>query len=641
MSAKSGLVNKFTTIKVRIVVVPLLLLSLAIVALAAATVTYIRINMLREMEQSSFQLAEQLAERIADNSEALAVVEQTLEDKILSVGQMVITNKWSITSAYLTQMALDTKVDAIHWYNKDMEIVESAFREYLGWKAPPDHPVAQFATSGLHRLVEEIRKDTESDNFYKYGYVRGTEGEFVQVGVLANTVMELTQSFSPQTLVEEISSADHILYALVVDGDLNVTAHSDPERVGVQWSDEAGAAAIREGQRFAQESYHEPAGAAVYEVAVPWVEGDQTVGALILGFSMAGVEGALRQTFLGVVLIGGLAFVVLGGVLLRISLGIVDGLQASRAHLGKMAAGDFTQSVPSKYLERGDELGEMARAVHHTQTAVKNILESVAKAAQEIAGTSQDLSASTEETSASIEEVAGTSNEFASTVQQLTDNSQAMVREANQILDATSRGSTEVERAVASSEELREVIRQMAGTVESLGKQSQKIGEIVGVITEIAEQTNLLALNAAIEAARAGEHGLGFAVVADEVRKLAEQSAASTTSIINVVKSMQAETGRTIVGINHGVKRAEENTRIVQQTGSLMHEIIESINGIIAKIGEFSEGLGQINYGSHEIAATAEEQSASIDAIATSAQDLSVMSERLQELVAQFKLHAE
>ena len=182
------------------------------------------------------------------------------------------------------------------------------------------------------------------------------------------------------------------------------------------------------------------------------------------------------------------------------------------------------------------------------------------------------------------------------------------------------------------------MIRRMAGTVDSLGKQSQRIGEIVEVITDIAEQTNLLALNAAIEAARAGEHGLGFAVVADEVRKLAEQSANFTASIIEVIKDMQGETGRTIVGINHGVKRAEENTRIVQETGSLIHEIIDSINSIIAKIGEFSEGLGQINFGSHEIAATAEEQSASIDAIAASAQNLSNMAERLQELVSKFKL---
>lgn len=633
MSAKRGFFSRFNAIRVKLVVIPLVLLFFAIAALGVATFSLIRMGILWEMEQAAFELAEQVLGRVADNTQALAVVNQALEDKIMSVGSMVITNKWSITSAYLTQLALHSKVDAIYWYNKDMEITASAYREYLGWKAPADHPAAQFAKSGLPSLVEGVRKDSESDRFFIYGYVRGTEGEFVQVGIAADTVVALMEQFSQQKLMEELAQADRIVYAGVVDPGLIVTAHSDPALVGTQWMGEA---ALTE--RSAREAFYEPMGVEVYQVTMPVEVDGETVGSLILGLSMAGVETALRQAVLGVVLIGGAAFVVLGGILRQVSVGIVKGLAQNQAHLRQVASGDFTATVPEWLLKRTDELGDMARAVHYTQASIKKVLESLAQAAVEIARTSQELSANTEQTSASIEEVAGTSNEFASTVQQLTDSSQAMVREANQILDATSRGSAEVERAVASSEELREVIRRMAVTVDSLGKQSQRIGEIVEVITDIAEQTNLLALNAAIEAARAGEHGLGFAVVADEVRKLAEQAAASTASIIEVVQAMQAETGRTIVGINHGVKRAEENTRIVQQTGALMHDIIDAINGIIAKIGEFSEGLGQINYGSHEIAATAEEQSASIDAIASSAQDLSNMAERLQELVSQFKL---
>ena len=58
----------------------------------------------------------------------------------------------------------------------------------------------------------------------------------------------------------------------------------------------------------------------------------------------------------------------------------------------------------------------------------------------------------------------------------------------------------------------------------ALAEGADKIGDVVGLITNIAGQTNLLALNATIEAARAGDAGKGFAVVASEVKNLASQT---------------------------------------------------------------------------------------------------------------------
>ena len=51
-----------------------------------------------------------------------------------------------------------------------------------------------------------------------------------------------------------------------------------------------------------------------------------------------------------------------------------------------------------------------------------------------------------------------------------------------------------------------------------------------------------------------------------------------------------------------------------------------------------SEGIKEINFGSQELASTTEEQSASIETIVTSAQNLSDMAENLQSLVGKFKL---
>ena len=633
-----SLARKLNSVRFKLIVVPLLLLSLAIAALAVATFGLVRRNMILGMQQLGFELVEQAVLRIADNNEALAAVEDLLEEKLLTAARIAVSNPEAMTSENLTKMAGDVDVDAIHWYNADLEIVASAFDLYLGWVATPDHPVSRFASYNQSYLVEEIRKDTESDNYYKYAYMRGPQGELVQVGVLANTVQALTDRYSNQLLVEELASNEGVVFAALMDRERRVFAHSNHDRIGAVLTDEGSYAAAVRGENYASEYYYAAGDVTVYDVIVPVFLGGEHVGALNIGLSMADVQGSVRQILMRIVGIGAVSFVILGAVLLSISLGIVKSLDAAKSHLSLLADGDFSQEIPAKFLQRRDEFGEVAQAVEHTQTSMKNVLNELTKASLQIAGTSQQLSASTEETSASIEEVASTSNQFAATVEQMNTNSQVMVKSANQILDSTQSGSQGVADAIASTEELKEAMREIASTVEGLGRQSREIGEIVEVITGIADQTNLLALNAAIEAARAGEHGRGFAVVADEVRNLAEQSANSTTRIISLIQSIQAETERTIAGIEQGVERAEANARIVGQTGNLMQEIIDSVTGIITQIEEISRGILEINSGSHEMAATTEEQSASIDSIAASAQELSNMAEHLQNLVAQFKL---
>lgn len=81
--------------------------------------------------------------------------------------------------------------------------------------------------------------------------------------------------------------------------------------------------------------------------------------------------------------------------------------------------------------------------------------------------------------------------------------------------------------------------------LQKVGTISDEIVERSSEILRVLKALKMLSLNAAIEAARAGEHGRGFAVVADEVKRLADQTAASATSIGELMKDLEKAIGQT------------------------------------------------------------------------------------------------
>ena len=123
-----------------------------------------------------------------------------------------------------------------------------------------------------------------------------------------------------------------------------------------------------------------------------------------------------------------------------------------------------------------------------------------------------------------------------------------------------------------------EVVSQVVDTMDSINESRKKIVDIISVIDGIAFQTNILALNAAVEAARAGEQGRGFAVVAAEVRNLAQRSAAAAKEI------------KTLIG--DSVDKVEGGSKLVDEAGKTMEEIVTSVKRVTDIMGEITAATG-------------------------------------------------
>lgn len=509
-----------------------------------------------------------------------------------------------------------------------------------------------------------------------------TEGDYeLRDNILMKGDFNVTESNEMLDAIVEGTDYDvTIFYGKTRMATTLISAETGERIIGTDANDKVVEAVLNKGQTYADyatkingQNYY------VYYMPIKDSSGN-IVGMIFAGMPSKDAEKYLHKTARTIGAVAGISELIVLIITTISIFGIVRAIMSAECVINTLTEGNLDVTLDEQYLKRGDEIGNMLRALQGFSERLKELVSGLHQSSQVLIESGKKLEEMAQVTSKTTEEInnaVGDISKGAVTQAEEIENANIHIVNIGDIIENIVKSVAQLDNTAGqmkdAGDESAEIIRELSKSndrtteaIERIGKQVyatndsvQSIKEAIAIIRSIAEETNLLSLNASIEAARAGEHGRGFAVVASEIQQLAEQSNESSSRIEEIIDALLKESETTVhvmedvkviveqqqrklddtkakfEDVEHGINVCREETEGIQGQTILCDEsrgkVVDVIQGLSAISEENAASTQETN-------ASMEELNSIISVMADAAGELMVLSEQLDEQLKFFRL---